>query len=278
MKLASFKTARLTALAMSSSLLLSSCFLTPGSFQAEMDVRKDGRFSFTYDGEIFMVAMSDLAKMANEAGGSDPCFDDETGEERSCSEAELAEQRAETEREARMMQAMMGSTDLSDPETAAEFAAHLERQAGWESVEYLGDGLFDVEFGVSSKLTHDFDFPTFEGFPTRNTFVLANRRDGSRVKIDAPGFAAMGGNPLQAMMGGMAGAFGEMSSAEDSTEPAPQMEMPQTRGTFRLVTDAQILTNNTDEGPVEVPAGMVLEWQIEPGSTAAPSALLLLEN
>jgi hypothetical protein len=274
---------RLTApmrivLAACSALLLTGCFLSPGTFTAEMDVRQDGSFTFTYDGEIVVLAMSQLAQMANEAeGNADNCVDEDSYETRICSEEELAAKRAEEEQATQMMQAMMGGADLSDPAAAREFATQLERQAGWDKVEYLGDGLFDVEFRIASTLTHDFDFPSIEGMPMRNTFVAATRRDGNRIHIEAPGFSAMGGNPMTAMMGGMAGAFAGMASGEGESEGEQTMpDLPQANGTFRLVTDAMILTNNTDEGPAEGPAGRVLEWKIGPASASAPEALLLL--
>ena len=276
MPLPFFRPLRRIAIAACSTLLLSGCFLSPGTFTAEMDVRKDGSFTFTYDGEIVVLAMSQLAQMANEAEGkSDSCVDEDSSETRTCTDEEMAAKRAEDEQAAQMMQAMMGSADLSDPAAAEEFAAQLERQAGWDKVEYLGDGLFDVAFHVASTLSHDFDFPSIEGMPMRNTFVAATRREGDRIHVEAPGFSAMGGNPMTAMMGGMAGAFAGMAS-EGSEKGQDMPDMPQPDGTFRLITDATILTNNTDEGPAAAPAGQVLEWQVGPSSASAPEALLLL--
>ncbi len=268
------------AIVAAGSVLLAGCFMSPGTFEASLDIRKDGRFSFTYDGEIFMMALGDLAEMANAAEGADEsCIDKDTSEERPCSKEEMDAKRIESEQETAMMQAMLGGQDMSDPETAAEFAATLERQAGWNRVEYLGDGLFDVEFAIASTLNHDFDFPTFEGFPLQNSFVLVNLRDGDRVRVEAPGFSAQGGNPLASMMGGMAGAFA--FSPEEAAAAGPDSEMPnmpQVEGTFRIVTDAAILTNNTDEGPANHPGGQELAWEISPTTAAAPAALLQLDR
>jgi ABC-type uncharacterized transport system auxiliary subunit len=40
------------------SLLLAACFVTPGKFDAALDLRKGGTFSFSYKGEIFVLGLS----------------------------------------------------------------------------------------------------------------------------------------------------------------------------------------------------------------------------
>jgi hypothetical protein len=47
-------------------------------------------------------------------------------------------------------------------------------------------------------------------------------------------------------------------------------------GTFRIVTDGQILANNTDEGPQSSPEGQVLEWTVNKRTEASPMALIQL--
>ena len=70
----------------------------------------------------------------------------------------------------------------------------------------------------------------------------------------------------------MAG-FGDGAAAKgDKAQPAPAM--PTLDGTFRIVTDGNILANNTDEGPRAVPGGQALEWRITPRTPAAPTALI----
>ncbi len=262
-------------------LALSGCFLTPGQFEATLDLRKSGDFSFRYDGEIVISAMSDLAEMANAAEMEEDCIDETTLESRPCTEAELAERAAEQEQGMAMMQAMMGSADFTDPEAAEQFATDLERQAGWNSVTHLGNGVFDVEFGIASRLTHDFTFPSLEGFPMGNAFVTATLRKDNRVRVDATGFAVQGANPMQAlMMGGMAMANAQPQDGKakaKSNQAAQAPEMPQMNGTFRIITDGAILANNTEEGPRESQGLQVLEWMIEPTTAIAPTALIRLE-
>jgi len=262
------------------SALLSGCFLQPGTFDSTLNLRQDGRFSFDYDGEIVMAGLGDLADMAQQANASgppDPCIDDATGKERACSDNELAQREAEEAQSRAMMQAMLGGADMSDPQSAQQLAQSLARQKGWDSVEYAGEGVFEVSFSIQSVMAHDFDFPTMEGMPVSTAFVTARLRDEGRVRIEAPGFAAQGGNPLGPMMG----MFGAMSAANGSSDAAEgdTAQTPPVRpieGTFRIVTDARILANNTDEGPQAVADGEMLVWAIDTQTAAAPMALVQL--
>lgn len=265
--------------------LLAGCLLTPGKFTSRLELRKAGTFSYSYDGEIYLLALSKLATMADgvaETFEPQPCYDDESFEERACTEDELAQQRtewdeaaearkAQKEREAETTRAMLGGIDPADPEAAQELADRLRRQAGWSKVEFKGDGLFEVSFAVSGRLDHDFVFPTIERFPMTNAFVQLVRREGNTVRIDAPGFSPQaGGGAFPGMMSGLAampGADGEQGP------PIPQLD-----GTFTLVTDGEILANNTDEGPRQTAAGQVLEWKVNQRTASAPTALVSLSQ
>ena len=268
------------------SLALAACVVSPGKFDSTFEVRRDGTFSFTYNGEIYLLALSRLAEMSSEAENEEfaetPCYDDENFEERPCTEAELAEQREywsqqvearkqQAAREAEEMRQFLGGIDPADPAAAEEIADRLRRQEGFKRVDYRGDGLFEVEFLLSSRLGHDFTFPTFERFQMSNSFVVANLRQGNSVRVEAPGFAPQaGGSPWQAMVAGMAGG-GYSANGGESMPQLPQMD-----GTFRILTDGRILANNTDEGPVEGAGAQVLEWKINDRTPAAPMALIQL--
>jgi hypothetical protein len=279
-------------LAAGAALLLAACMVSPGKFTSTLDLRRDGTFTFSYDGQIYLLALSRLAEMANEEQGAgdfveSPCWDDDDYEERACTEEEIAEQRANweqgaearrasSERDAEQMRQMLGGIDPADPKAAEELAERLRRQEGWKRVEYRGDGLFEVEFSLTSRLGHDFSFPTFERFPMMNSFVVANLRQGGAVRVEATGFAPQaGGNPFQAMMGGMTGLESRTSAegGEANLPPVPEMD-----GTFRIVTDGQVLANNTDEGPQAGPTGQVLEWKVNRRTQSAPMALIQLAN
>lgn len=271
-----FQTITRTAFLLGATTALSGCFLQPGSFDSTLTVLEDGRFTYAYEGEIVMAGLGDLAEMADAAEGEEPCVDEDSGEERACTQAELDERAAKKAQEMAMMQAMMGQADMSDPQQMAEFASMLERQAGWNSVEVAEEGVFNVSFSITSQLGHDFDFPTIEGMPMGSSFVQLRLRDEGRVKVDAPGFSGTGaGGPMSGMMGEMFGAMAAGQAADESADD-PALARP-IEGTFRIVTNARILTNNTDEGPQDSPGGMqTLTWNVAPGASTTPAALLAI--
>lgn len=279
-----FATAMLAGL----SLLLTGCFITPGKFTSELVLMEQDRFSFTYEGEIFFLGLSQLAAM--EAAGEEfeaTCYADDSFDERECTEEEIAEQRADWEanaaeraasnaQEAEQLATIMGGIDPSDPKASAELVELLLRQEGWERVVDKGNGVFDVRYSVEGELSHDFMFPIIEGFPVTNPFVQMILRDSDVVRVNAPGFSASDeSNPMTGMMAGMGGMSGlgnmqAMSSEEGESMP----ELPVIDGTFTIVTSGNILANNTDEGPSTAANGQMLKWEISPRSSQAPTALI----
>ncbi len=280
------------SLAAAVTILLTGCLLSPGKFISQLELKNGGTFAYSYDGEIYLLALSKLAEMGNkveDASGEfmeQPCYSDEDFEERTCAADDIAEQKrgwdAEREdrikkqkQEAEMMGAMLGDIDPADPDAAEELASRLRRQKGWNAVEYKGDGLYVVDFRIEGRLDHDFLFPTIEGFPMSNFFVLVATRDGGTVRVDAPGFTAQsGGNAFYSIMAGMAGVVSRRETGgEDGMPMVPELD-----GTFRIVTDGEILANNTDEGPGQSAAGKMLEWKINKRTTAAPTALIKISQ
>lgn len=261
--------------------LLSACLLSPGKFTSSLDLRKDGRFSFTYQGEIYTLALSKFAQgNAQQVFEAAPCYDDDA-KKRDCTADEIAEQKKAWEddrkanadkakRDAEQAKAFLGGIDPSDPKAAEELAARLRRQAGFRSVVYKGDGLFQVDYAISGRLDHDFVFPTIERFAMANAFVQITRRNDGTVRVDAPGYAAANsGGPFGPMMAAM-------SDGKDGKNNMPNY--PVLDGQFSLTTDGAILANNTDEGPAKDPAGQRLAWTINLRSPAPPTALVKLGN
>jgi hypothetical protein len=278
-------------------LALSGCFMSPGKFTSELALTGPDSFTFSYDGEIFILGLSKLAQMgaaADETFTPSECYDDETYETRECTKGEIADQRAdweagaaaraeEAKKQARQMAAIMGGIDPSDPKAAEELTALLKRQKGWQRVVHKGDGVFDVSYRTSGTLGHDFMFPMIEGFPATNPFVQMILRNGGQVRINAPGFAAQSGDPsgMGAMMGmGSLAGLAAMGAAEEAGkaggDPAGMPGIPMMDGTFTLRAAAgmRILANNTDEGPAIGPDGETLTWRINARTTQAPTALV----
>lgn len=277
------------------SLLLAACLISPGKFASTLDIRKDGRFTYSYTGEIYMLGLSKLAEMGRKGKEAavfeaSTCFKDDSMDERPCSKAEIDKQKADWDeaqrtkaekdkKDSEMAKAMFGGLDPTDPKAAEEFAARLRRQAGWKSVIYKGDGLYQVDFSVSGRLDHDFTFPTIERFPMANAFVTLVRRADGSIRLDAPGFgpaSSGGGMSNFAQMAAMSAAMDK--AGKDGGEGGAAPSLPQLDGTFTFTTDAEVLANNTDEGPLAAPTGKKLEWRITPRSATAPTALVKLAN
>jgi hypothetical protein len=259
------------------SIVLAGCMLMPGKFTSSLDLRRDGSFTFAYLGQIHMLSLSKLARMGEQSTFTPKCLGD-GGEERPCSRAEVAEQKAQWQesqtaaaerrkQEAEKMKPLLGGIDASDPRAAEEIAQRLRKQAGWRRVTYRGDGLFDVDFLLTGRLGHDFQFPTIERFSTLGAFVQVAVRNDGTVRIDAPGFGpAPGGSPWRSMM--------ELGAMDDNKPGRP--ELPVMDGTFTLTTDGEVLANNTDDAPAPDPAGKRLTWQANPRTAAAPMAVIRL--
>lgn len=294
MEIRRFRSLLLTLLA---PLLLTGCFLSPGKFSSELELLRDGTFAYQYVGEINFVGLKQLSQASHEAKAKAepefmplPCHDEENGfAERACNAEELAEQRsrreaerernrADRERDAMFLKVMFGGLDPANPAAAEELAARLQRQAGWDSVSYRGDGIFDVRFALRGRLDHDFLFPVMEGMPMGSTFVQVILRKQDKVRIDAPGFAAQDpDSPGSAGMPGMGGLMAAMAvSGAEPGEAGQLPSLPLPEGTFRIVTDGEILANNTDEGPTLAGNRKVLQWQINPRTRQAPGALIRL--
>ena len=261
-------------------LFAAGCFLLPGKFASELTVRRDGTFAFSYQGDIHVLALSKLAQ--NEMGGDakfepQPCYADDTGDERPCKADELSTQRSDWEtgqeagkakkkQDAEMARQMLGGIDPADPRAAEELAERMRKQAGWRSVQYAGDGKYVVDFAIAGRLDHDFSFPSLERVPVITPFVAIYRRADGTVRIDAPAYSASAsGGPVGAMMQGM------------GADKATPQGMPELDGSFAILTDAEILANNTDVGPQAATVGMRrLAWKVNSRTTTAPTALIKL--
>lgn len=264
------------------SLLLSACLLSPGKFVSTLEVYKDGRFSFAYTGQISMLGLTKLAAMGrkgDEKFEAAPCYKDDGDTERPCSQGELDAQKADWEKDqkdaaekakkdADEAKVMFGGIDPTSPKAAEEMAERLRKQAGWKSVIYQGDGLYEVDFAIAGRLDHDFAFPTIERFPMANAFVTVSRRADGSVRIDAPGFGPSSGG---AGMGGLA-----QLAAMGAKKEGKDLNLPEMDGTFTVLTNGTILANNTDEGPKAGTGAYALTWKVNPRSSAAPTALVML--
>ena len=118
---------------------------------------------------------------------------------------------------------------------------------------------------MSGLLDRDFVFPVFDRVEFILPFVQATRLGSGRVRVTAPAFVKPGADWM-----GMSGA-GAAAMGRGRGWPFREAE-----GTFTLVTDAAILTNNTTDGPSSEGGSQILKWTVSPLDRARPEALLQL--
>ena len=277
-------------LALAAPLLLTGCLWGPGNFGSNLTVRKDGSFVLDYKGEVILQLPPDAtakpepwkAEMARcrKSGKTEvatpgesifgeeddpvrPCTAAETGDLKSHFEADQVEKVVTKRKEAEDMAKVFGIPGLDDESNRA-FAAKLMKFDGWRSVVYRGKGVFDVDYHFEGRATQDFMFPMLPDNDLLIPFVsIRHRKDGS-VLVTAPAMTG-GGGPL-AQRAGQAG-------------PASMKDGPVSRaqGRFTVITNGEILTNNSEDGASSHPLGRQVHWDVGPGSTKIPETLIRLQ-
>lgn len=253
-------TKRLFAIA--APLLLTACLWGPGKFNSELMLRKDGSFVLDYRGEIVLQLPPDE--------NSEPWTDAkakclEGAKERACTKTEIADQKAAYEKkrqDAEQMAKMFGLPGLDDDSNRA-FAAKLIKYAGWRSVTYRGQGVFDVDYHFEGRATQDFLFPALPDNNLIIPFVALRRRADGSVLVTAPAFTG-GAGPMSAAAAGA----GDMKG---------QGPVSRAEGRFTVITDGEILTNNSEDGPQPHALGKQVHWDVAAASTKIPETLIRLQ-
>lgn len=231
------------AAALVAPLLLWGCVLTPGKFVSSLTVNADRTFAFAYKGEV--VAIDPSSSMKRLADSSET-----TAEESDTVKAEPSKPDVNAEAEA----------DAKN----REIAAALSKEAGYRSVVYRGKGRFDIDYAISGSLTHAFVFPFNADAQAVLPFVMVEVRQGGTVRVRAPGFAASQSN--SASLGGLGGMGGSASESSKYLD-----------GVFTLDTNAEIVSQNNEDGAKTVGARKQIAWRATPLTKDAPTAVLRLK-
>jgi hypothetical protein len=244
-------------------LLLTGCLWGPGKFSSDLTLRKDGSFLLDYRGEIVLQLPPDAS--------ADPWTDNkakcsDAGKDRLCTKAEIAEQKDaydKKRKDSEGMAKMFGLPGLDDESNRA-FAAKLTKYAGWRSVTYRGKGVFDVDYHFAGRATQDFLFPALPDNNLIIPFIAIRRRADGAVLVTAPGFTG-GAGPLGARAGAAA--------SEGMGKGGP---VSRAQGRFTVITDGEILTNNSEDGAAAHAIGRQLHWDVGPSSNKIPETLIRL--
>ncbi|MEO6256753.1 MAG: hypothetical protein ABIO69_08090 [Sphingomicrobium sp.] len=279
-------------IAATATLLVAGCLWTPGKFTAELALRKGGAFVLDYRGEIIFQVPDDKGEQPHapwadamaqcttgggpelHAGTVTPTSDDaDAPKKRSCSAAETAtvkelyrqqgiDQAERTRKQADEMAKMFGLPGADD-ESNRRFAASLMKYKGWRSVAYRGKGVFDVDYHFEGRADQDYAFPMMPDSNLVMPFVAIRRRNDGAVLVTAP-----------ALTGG-SGPFGARALAMGlpNSEQGPKSLA---QGRFTIVTNGEIMTNNSEDGPVAADGGKRVEWIVGPSSQRIPEMLVRL--
>ena len=229
-------------------LLLVGCILTPGKFTSTMTINADRTFAFTYKGEVYAIDPSSALKGIGDKPVTDEPID-----------AKPAVYQIATRKKAKPAEP---APDADSEKKNREIAASLSKELGYRSVVYKGKGKFLIDYAISGTLTHNFVYPFNSDAEAVFPFIVIELRQGNIVRVKAPGFAKGSGNDGAA--GGLGGGMGQDSGAKLLD------------GTFTLDTDAEIVSQNNEDGAQTTGSRRMISWRATPLTKDAPTAVLKL--
>ena len=276
-------------------LMLGGCLWGPGKFTSSLALNKAGTFVLDYKGEILLqmpdkdsepVAWSSKTVRCYSSGEVEivdanadedhlAATDDAAGmETRPCTTAEIAQQkskfeqdeaeRIERKRKENEEMAKVFGLPGSDDASNRRFATNLMKQQGWRSVTYKGKGVFDVDYHFEGRLTQDYVFPLMPDADLMIPFITIRPRTDGSVKVNAPAFT------------GKSGPFGARAKAMGLPDKGSEGPASRAEGRFTVTTDGEILTNNSEDGPVAAQGRRQLHWDVDAGSDRIPELMIRL--
>lgn len=233
------------AFALIAPLFLFGCVLTPGKFVSSLVINKDRSFTFAYKGEVIAVdPASSMGDAMKDLGKPD---EDASDEDKEAAKAAADERKAASETEEAKRKAM---------------AEALTKEAGYKSVVYQGDGKFLIDYEMKGVLSHNFLFPFNSDAEVLIPFLTIEARANGTVRVRAPGYAGekenKGNNPM---------ASGSNADASKFLD-----------GVFTLDTDAEIVSQNNEDGAKTVGTRKQIMWKANPLTKDAPNAVLRMAN
>jgi hypothetical protein len=193
---------------------------------------------------------------------SRPCTAAEIAKAQSDHEKDAAEKAVKKRKENEEMAKAFGLPGLDDESNRA-FAAKLGKYAGWRSVQYRGKGVFDVDYHFEGRATQDFLFPALPDNDFLIPFIAIRRRADGSALVTAPSLTG-GAGPIAARAG---------SAAASAAKGGP---VSKAAGRFTVITDGEILTNNSEDGSTAHALGRQVHWDVSATSSKIPETLIRL--
>jgi len=234
---------------------LASCVLTPGKFVSTLRIDADRHFTFTYVGEVVALDIGDdMMKGLGDTPAEDtpdPASGDGTATLQQLAFQDKAESKADDSKDAASKKA---ATDAKN----RTIAATLAKETGYRKVTYLGDGKFSIDYAISGTLDHSFLWPYNVDAEIMFPFIAVELRANNTVRIKAPAFA------------------NENSKSSSMGMPGMDKASSQLDGVFKLDTNAEIVSQNNEDGAVTTGGRKTITWKATPLTKDAPSAVLRL--
>lgn len=250
-------------LALAAPLMLASCIITPAKFTSSLDVRADRSFTFTYVGEVLLMKTKAPSGL-DPAGDGDQDNADPGGDDEPAMYEIAVKSGKGAKAPVEKPDPLFGDTQ-AEATRLQQLAAALSKEYGYRSVRYIGNRKLAIDYRISGKLDHAFVFPFNPDGDVVLPFIAIELRGKDRVRIKAPGYANE--QSLAAM--GNAGGMGGLD--EDESDSALD-------GTFTLITNAAIVSQNQEDGAATQPDGAKkILWRATPQTRDAPMAVLKVD-
>ncbi len=227
------------AFTLAAPLLLASCLFTPGRFVSTLDIRADRSFTFTYAGEVVVIDPSEDMRPGTSADHGDADGGD------------IAQSLIPPPRPPLTAQ-QIAAVNAKRRALAETFA----KEAGYRSVEYLGNNRFRVDYAISGRLDHSFVYPINLDAKSIIPWIAIEVRRDSTVRVSALAF----GDADSLFGTAMGKGKGEMNASGRE-------------GTFTLTTDAALIMQNGEDGVAPGP-GTKIVWRVTPTSRTVPTAIV----
>ncbi|WP_034157457.1 hypothetical protein [Sphingomonas sp. ERG5] len=251
-------------------LALASCVLAPGKFVSKMTINADRSFTFSYVGEVIAIDIGDefgkgmggaFSNDAPSSESSEPGSDDGDKVEPKPALWKIVAQDSQTTDEKtddRADEKAKAAAKKAAAETRNKAIAEaLSKEAGYRKVTYRGDGKFDIDYQISGTLTHSFVYPYNVDAEAVFPFIIVEVRANNTVRLKAPAFA-------------------NESSGKNMGMDVPGADQASSKldGVFTLDTNAEIVSQNNEDGPTTIGARKTMVWKATPLSKTAPMAVL----
>jgi len=230
--------------------MLASCLLVPTKFVSTLDIGADRSFAFTYVGEVQLLQTGKPDFSSEE---TDMPSDDGVGQDWNDDDVPQLHPVA--------IQPDKNSTgDATEEEQLKRLAETLSKEYGFRSVRYVGNRSLAIDYRISGRLDHSFVFPFNPDGEAVVPFLAVELRGKDRVRVKAPGFA--NDNNATSALG----------NAGSPNGPSPGASLD---GRFTLTTDAEIVSQNQEEGTKPTADGRHrIVWAVTPATREAPMAVL----